>query len=388
MFQKLKSFDAYPKTVDDFRVKTYAGAIVSIVSSIFIIWLFLSQISIYMTTETHHELFVDTNRAEKLKINIDVVFHHLPCAYLSLDAMDVSGEHQFDVAHNIFKRRLSPTGEFIPDAPKREDNVNIKPKVNENDRPECGSCMGAENPSKGINCCNTCEEVRVAYQKMGWGFDPSDTPQCVREGFTKNVVEQNGEGCQVYGFLLVNKVAGNFHFAPGKSFQQHHMHVHDLQSFKGQFNLSHTISRLSFGNDFPGIKNPLDGVSKTEANQYQYHNLVVGSGMFQYYVKIVPTIYEGLNGNLINTNQYSVTEHYRLLAKKGEEMTGLPGLFFMYDLSPIMMKVVERSKSFASFITSVCAIVGGVFTVAGIFDSFIYQTTKSLKRKIDLGKAS
>lgn len=27
----------------------------------------------------------------------------------------------------------------------------------------------------------------------------------------------------------MNKVAGNFHFAPGKSFQQHNVHIHDLQ---------------------------------------------------------------------------------------------------------------------------------------------------------------
>ncbi|KAM9992607.1 hypothetical protein ACTFIY_010034 [Dictyostelium cf. discoideum] len=380
LISQLKKFDAYPKTVDDFRVKTYTGAIVSIIGGIFILWLFFSQVTLYFSTDIHHELFVDTTRGEKLKINMDITFHHLPCAYLSLDAMDVSGEHQFDVAHNIFKKRLSPTGQPIIEAPPiREEEINKKETVKDNnDIVGCGSCYGAEDPSKGIGCCNTCEEVRVAYSKKGWGLDPSGIPQCIREGFTKNLVEQNGEGCQVYGFILVNKVAGNFHFAPGKSFQQHHMHVHDLQPFKdGAFNVSHTINRLSFGNDFPGIKNPLDDVTKTE---------MVGVGMFQYFVKIVPTIYEGLNGNRIATNQYSVTEHYRLLAKKGEEPSGLPGLFFMYDLSPIMMKVSEKGKSFASFLTNVCAIIGGVFTVFGIFDSFIYYSTKNLQKKIDLGK--
>lgn len=36
----------------------------------------------------------------------------------------------------------------------------------------------------------------------------------------------------MYGFLDVNKVAGNFHFAPGKSFQQANVHVHDLLAFQ------------------------------------------------------------------------------------------------------------------------------------------------------------
>lgn len=43
------------------------------------------------------------------------------------------------------------------------------------------------------------------------------------------------------------------------------MHVHDLQPFKwAEFNLTHHITRLSFGNDYPGLVNPLDGVAKVE----------------------------------------------------------------------------------------------------------------------------
>ena len=33
----------------------------------------------------------------------------------------------------------------------------------------------------------------------------------------------SGEGCRLEGHLEVNKVAGNFHIAPGISFQQNHM---------------------------------------------------------------------------------------------------------------------------------------------------------------------
>jgi len=191
------------------------------------------------------------------------------------------------------------------------------------------------------------------------------------------MASQSDEGCQVYGYLLVNKVAGNFHFAPGKSFQQAHMHVHDLQPFKNQaFNLSHTIQRLSFGREFPGIVNPLDNVQKMSDKD--------GSSMYQYFIKVVPTVYEGLNGKLINTNQFSVTEHFKTI--KGDGGHGLPGIFFMYELSPIMVKFTEHTQSFAHFLTGVCAIIGGVFTVAGIIDSFLYHGLKTLKKKVELGK--
>lgn len=40
--------------------------------------------------------------------------------------------------------------------------------------------------------------------------------------------EEEGEGCNIHGSLEVNKVAGNFHFAPGKSFHQPHANLLDL----------------------------------------------------------------------------------------------------------------------------------------------------------------
>lgn len=62
--------------------------------------------------------------------------------------------------------------------------------------------------------------------------------QCKREGFLQKIKDEEGEGCNIYGFLEVNKVAGNFHFAPGKSFQQSNVHVHDLLAFqKDSFNV-------------------------------------------------------------------------------------------------------------------------------------------------------
>lgn len=65
-------------------------------------------------------------------------------------------------------------------------------------------------------CCNTCDDVREAYRRRGWAFKNADTiEQCKREGFTQKMQEQKNEGCQVYGFLEVNKVgasAGDYHY--------------------------------------------------------------------------------------------------------------------------------------------------------------------------------
>mmetsp|Transcript_57518 Transcript_57518/g.135342 ORF Transcript_57518/g.135342 Transcript_57518/m.135342 type:complete len:416 (-) Transcript_57518:75-1322(-) len=412
VWNRLKNFDAYPKTKEDFRIKTLPGATVSIISTVFIVVLMFSEFSMYLQHETFHELLVDTSRGEMLQINLNVTFPRMPCSVISLDTMDISGEQQLDVAHSIFKQRIDAEGNPVGEKQKEEEIKSDKnatkvilervhkkkgekdadgekgaeePEKVEEEKPaekaeagvkKCGSCYGAEDhPGQ---CCNTCDEVREAYRKRGWAFSLAQhITQCQKEGFLQKLQQEKHEGCNIHGHLEVNKVAGNFHFAPGKSFQQAHMHVHDLMPFHtSHYNVSHKVEGLSFGEDFPDRVNPLDHVDrKTNAS----------SAMFQYFIKVVPTTYQYLDGTVLKTNQFSVTEHFRSLESGG--MRGLPGVFFFYDLSPIMVRFTEQRKSFLHFLVQLCAIVGGVFTVAGILDGLIYNSQKMIK-KIQMGKQS
>lgn len=377
----LRKFDAYPKTLEDFRVKTFGGAAVTLVSGFFMFLLFVSELSFYLTTEVTPELYVDTARGQKLRINVDALFPKLPCVYLSIDAMDVSGEQQIDVMHSIFKTRMDLNGQPIDENAEKGDlgdKSHEAKELLELDPKRCESCYGAETPGK--ECCNTCEDVREAYRRKGWALSEVDNiKQCVREGWKDKLNEQKNEGCLVTGHLEVNKVAGNFHFAPGKSFQQHHVHVHDLQPFGStQFNLTHHIRHLSFGHEYPGIKHPLDNTYVAAEDP---------GSMYQYFVKIVPTIYRKLNGEVVKTNQFSVTKHKRVIRQVSGEH-GLPGVFVLYEFSPMVVQYTESRRSFMHFLTGVCAIVGGIFTVAGLIDSMIYHSSRALQKKIDLGKAT
>ena len=169
----------------------------------------------------------------------------------------------------------------------------------------CGSCYGAEDPEKGVLCCNTCAEVRERYRARGWALaSAGDVAQCKRETFAEQVALQTGEGCQVYGHFEVNKVAGNFHLAPGKSYQQGAVHVHDLQLFgpDAYFNFSHVVNKLSYGAEFPGLINPLDGAAQTQQGPHL---------MYQYFIKVVPTVYRDMKGSALRTAQFSVTEYHK-----------------------------------------------------------------------------
>jgi hypothetical protein len=106
--------------------------------------------------------------------------------------------------------------------------------------------------------------------------------------------------------------------------------------------------------------------------------------LVRYYVKVVPTTYDSLSGAVLNTNQFSVTEHFRSVSSR--EGQGLPGVFFFYELSPIMVKFTETRKSLPHFLTQLCAILGGVFTVAGMVDRLVYSSFRHMQKKNQQGK--
>jgi len=102
----------------------------------------------------------------------------------------------------------------------------------------------------------------------------------------------------------------------------------------------------------------------------------------EHYLKVVHTSYEVSPQRTIDTFQYTVNNnHY-------DDGDGLPSAVFFYDISPMQVVVKEKSKTFASFLTQMCAIIGGVFTVTGLIDGAIFHTGNSLRKKMEIGKAA
>ncbi|CEP11468.1 hypothetical protein [Parasitella parasitica] len=394
VFRGLRQFDGYAKTLDDFRVKTTGGASgkyknceinafiellnyvpVTIISTLIIITLVCSEVLVYTTPHWKPSLVVDKSRKEKMPINFNITFPNMPCHMLNVDIMDAMGGHSSGYSQDVTKVRLDLDGVPVD----LGESVTLEPAT------ECGSCYGA-NALREDGCCNTCQEVREAYVKMGWGMvDVKEIDQCVREGWLERFEKQSNEGCNIHGHLLVNKVRGNFHIAPGDAFQTSTMHVHDLKEFSAgapdghKFDLSHTIHKLKFGPDSKdetetilAVTDALAGVSKAAGE---------GRAVFQYFVKIVSTRLFPITGIPTLTNQYSVTQN-DVEGAKG----GLPGVFFMLEISPMQISYKETRKSFSSLLTGVLAIIGGVYTVAGLIDRVVYRAEKAYKKKVELGK--
>jgi endoplasmic reticulum-Golgi intermediate compartment protein 3 len=103
--------DAFTKTVEDARVRTTSGGIVTLFSILVVFWLTWGEWADYRRLVVRPELVVDKSRGEKMEIHMNITFPRVPCELLTLDVMDVSGEVQSGIAHGVSKLRLSPESE-------------------------------------------------------------------------------------------------------------------------------------------------------------------------------------------------------------------------------------------------------------------------------------
>lgn len=286
----IRRFDIYRKVPKDLTQPTLTGACISIFSVLFILFLFLSELSLFITHDVVSELTVEdpVKHSEKIPVFINLTLPNLNCKYLGLDIQDDMGRHE------------------------------------------------------------------VGFQDNTQKFEVN-----------------GGNGCRMESHFLINKVPGNFHVS-----------THSAESQPDNPDMTHIIHKVRFGmdlqegKDVSGSFNPMEGLDKTKSQAIATHD---------YIVKIVPSVYEDSRGNFRYPYQYTFS--YRDVVQYGHGGRMMPAIWFRYDLSPITVRYKEKRKPFYTFLTTVCAIVGGTFTVAGILDSCIF-TAAEVFRKLEIGKLS
>lgn len=393
MEDRLKSLDAHSSVSKEFRVYTVQGAVLSVVTVLAILYLVISEASFNFQVTLQENVHVNATSSRGLEMEFDITFPALPCSKLKIDAADPQGQPQslhLDKAHHVWKHRIKmsedgKTKTLIGSKTKLEFGSTLKNegelisvveeegkiredfgKEEEVDEDKCESCYGAGEEGE---CCNTCEDVRRAYKRRGWVLrtDITDVLQCKHELGGRGLAgeaEAEDEGCNVHGVVALSTGGGNLHLAPGRDAASGGMSILDalMQSFL-QWNVSHVVHKIRFGPEYPAAIYQLDGENRMIEDM---------SGMYQYYFQVVPTLYKFQNGTSIQTNQYSVTEHLRHINPGSNR--GLPGVFFFYEVSPLHVEIVEGyRKGWIAFFTSVCAIVGGVVTVMGMLDQFLFS---------------
>lgn len=344
-------------------------------------------------------------------MEFDLTFPHIPCALLATDANDPTGQSQsfhIDNNHRVWKHRLDKNGNTIGKKSRfelggtliNEDQLNSLKTAKESsaqqqldeadDEEYCGSCYGAGDVGE---CCNTCDDVKRAYRRKSWHVpDISKIDQCAH---SVRASEEEGEGCNVHGRIALSTGGGNLHFAPDRQWEKEgdtnqftlggfvdlNAIIEFFNDAYEQFNVSHTINKLTFGPYMTdevrrslNLTSQLEGVSRTVTDGY---------GMLQFYLQIIPTTFQFLNGTSIKTFQYSVTEHTRHVDPGSNR--GLPGVFFFYEVSALHVEFEEYVRGYSHFFTGVCAAVGGAFTVMGMLDRKMFDLKRRNPRTITGG---
>lgn len=181
----LRRFDFYRKVPVDFTEPTTPGAIISLLCGVFMVFLLVSEVSSFMQLDTKTEMFVQQEEGGLLRINFNITFPRLPCFVFSLDVLDVMGRHEVGVSQNIVKTRI----------------------------------RGSE-----------------VLGVLSASLTDADAQ------------EQRNEGCNVAGYVEVNKVPGNFHVS---AHGMHHMVQHYLG---GVTDVSHLIHYFYAGETLLDLK--------------------------------------------------------------------------------------------------------------------------------------
>ncbi|KAK6184063.1 hypothetical protein SNE40_006602 [Patella caerulea] len=322
----VKEFDAFPKVPDDYKKTTVSGGGLSILTFVIIGLLVISEYQYYSSTELKFDYQVDTQYSGKLQVNVDMTVA-MKCDFIGADILDVTGQD----THSFGRLTLDPA--YFDLSPKQKKYQSFIQEVNRYLQTEYHAVQ------------------ELLWKTGGPNFRGGMPPR-------EDKPDREPDSCRVHGSLEVNKVAGNFHITAGKVFRHAGMRGHKHMTPMlppSDYNFSHRIDHLSFGEPIAGVVYPLDGEELVTINNYH---------MFQYFMKVVPTSVRTYTAN-VDTYQFAVTERNRSI-NHHEGSHGVPGIFVKYDLNSLKIQVREEHQPFWQFIVRMCGIVGGIFAVSGM----------------------
>eukprot|EP00386_Alphamonas_edax_P011691 GDKI01036842.1.p1 GENE.GDKI01036842.1~~GDKI01036842.1.p1 ORF type:complete len:354 (-),score=106.93 GDKI01036842.1:285-1346(-) len=344
----VKNLDLYRKVPRDISEPTVSGALVSIVSTVLMLVLFISELQSFLRIKTESEMHIDPvdHENDMLQINLDIDIFKMPCEILSLDAQDILGSHEADIHGDLLKHRTAKDGSLLDESGQQLHGSRMSPNG------------GQQIPGMHLPYAYSVEDL---------------------DKIKKMVVDE--EGCKIKGSVKVHKVPGNIHIST-------HSHAHVLGLLYPSWqriDISHRVNHLSYGDDDDiayvkqnfaqtGIVSPLDGVTKMQPEQHE------DPVIFEYYVKVVPTTFFDSLKN--------VTRHVFQFTANSNTITNpqMPSIYIRHDLSPVRVKFTLYRGSVFNFLVQVCAIIGGVFTVAGIFEAILHRSVLHIAKKARIGK--
>lgn len=325
----IKRFDAFPKIEEDYQKQSSSGGCVTIAIMFALSLLTFFEIASFLTSDLQYEYSLDRDFENKVFFNIDMVVP-MSCNFLGPDLLDVAGG----------KMKSSIV---LSEQPASFQMSKRQEKWFEKRRQLRGST--------GQDLYSSLNDIFRLQELVSTPLPPLTDDEIPKSGF---------DSCRIFGSVPVNKVSGNFHIYIGKTIDHPMGHSH-LNAFidKKFYNFSHRINNLAFG-DKSNVVNPLEAeIVLTEEKEIT----------FQYFLRVVPTVFRTNKHSTSRAYQYSVTQLHRGVTP-GKRQTH-PGIIFKYEFDPVVVTIKQKEKSFWHFVIQLCGIVGGVFATSGVMHSLI-----------------
>lgn len=317
----LKTFDAFPKVQSSYSIKSTRGGAVTLLLGLICTFMAWVQLAQYIGGVETQQFTVDNVVSTEMQINMDVTVN-MPCVGLTVNALDQSKDRLF--ASELLKF----------------DKVDF-------DSSNHHSFNQEQKYDDFYGIFKSAKKKQKKYQKS-------------------RKLNSNGNACRIYGSLPVTRVQGEL-IITARGYAWFDRQILGMD----EFNFTHVIDEFSFGDFYPKLVNPLDGVVANTKD-----NLSV----YQYFMSVVPTTYvSATTGRVVDTNQYAVTEQVTRLNRK---IGSPPGVFFKYDLEPIRLTITDMRMPFGQWLVRLVNIIGGLV----VCTSWLYKLLEVAYLRVIIGK--
>ena len=358
----MKTAKAKPQYVQ----RTSGGGKWTVAMGIVSLILFWSELTRWWTGTEEHTFAVEKGVGHTMQINLDILVK-MQCDDLHINVQDAAGDRI--LAATLLQRDPTTWQQWVDAAGNHRLGRDAQGRL------VTGAGWTTLPHDEGFGEEHVHDIVALGRRRARWGKTP------------KLPSSANGVGdtCRVYGSLDLNKVQGDFHItARGHGYMAMGEHLDHNCEFPSLlfififfvfvffffqiflpilfppltfavFNFSHIVNELSFGPFYPSLVNPLDKTVNGAIAHFQ---------RFQYFMSVVPTVYSvgqpGRRGaRAIFTNQFAVTEQTAVV-----DDHNIPGIFFKYDIEPMLLTVIESRDSILVFLLKIVNVLSGAL-VAG-----------------------
>lgn len=304
----LYSLDFFRFTPSKFLEQTVLGALISLATIGFSIYLIMHEIDTTLNNDIKNEILFENLHMTDLRIYVDIDLLEVPCDILDLRFTSKRGR-----SHSLERYRI------------KKDTQ--------------GKEIVEKNP-------------------MGEVGNPKSVAEALKEK----------QGCKVEGEFFMHFLSNNFYLGYGNPVLLNAANS-ELKTENFIPNLNHRINSLMFGevvrsNNLKS-KFGLNGLD-TLKNHTQIEDRKDGFGgpyYHSYYIVAVPNVFDRVFGRILETFQYTASAYNQRNINSG--------ITFRIDVSPIAMHYYQDIPNMFSFVVQLFSIIGGLFMVAKCFDTYL-----------------